>query len=608
MGVPGFFLWLWKKYKKTDFVFSKSSIKDNKHMYDKVNSIDEFLLDLNCAIHPMCFKILAEHPELTDLDSLENKMMTQVVDYIDELVGYVNPKKVVYLAIDGVAPIAKIKQQRTRRFKSVHDKELFNKIKNKHGKDIGNYWNNSAITPGTIFMEKLKVKIMNYCKKMSKERNIKFIFSTSNTPSEGEHKLLQYIRNKQISGDPDNNKYAIYGLDADLIFLALSTNKSDIFLVREAVHLNNDGNNFDILNFVSIDIMKSCIYSKMCKIIMKKNELKIKMNKEDTDLLDDNSNEDSINSSYKMVDSDYVIDKKRIIDDFIFICYLLGNDFLPHIPSLDISKNGMDILLDTYAETWNNFIDYAVNATLTDFQINQPFLHMLLTNLALKEEDILYKNNKKKKYRRRCPSSDPYDIEMFKIDNLQFRIKDPIKLGLGKSEEWRSRYYKHHFNTDKNIEEYSKNLCKHYFRGLMWVSKYYFNKCQSWDWHYPFDHAPFISDMAKNSSDYDFNSEHFELGEPLRPFMQLLSVLPPQSSYLLPSSLKKIMLNNKSSIAQLYPIDFEQDMLYKNKYWQSVPLLPSLEIEEVKRMYHKYKNKLSKDEIKRNRVLENYEY
>ena len=84
-----------------------------------------------------------------------------------------------------------------RRFKSVHDRELFNNIKRKHNKEIGNFWNNSAITPGTVFMEKLKFKIINYCKKIKKEKNLKVIFSSSNTPSEGEHKLLQYIRDKQ---------------------------------------------------------------------------------------------------------------------------------------------------------------------------------------------------------------------------------------------------------------------------------------------------------------------------------------------------------------------------------------------------------------------------
>ncbi len=591
MGVPGFFLWLWKRYKGSNFVFNKSSLDKTRNcdmeMLQKINSIDEFLLDLNCAIHPMCFQVLAENPDLKNLDRLENKMMNRVIEYIDELVNYVNPKKTVYLAIDGVAPVAKIKQQRMRRFKSVHDKVLFDNIKKKHGKEIGNYWNNSAITPGTIFMQKLKNKIINYCNKLKQEKNLNVIFSTSNTPSEGEHKLLQYIREKQRKKIKDNHKYVIYGLDADLIFLALSTNKNNIFLLREAVHLNSGSTqNFDSLNYVSIDVMKNCIYTQISRKI---NNL--------VDETDDPEN-------------NIMLEKNKIINDFIFICYLLGNDFLPHIPSLDITKSGIDILIRIYAETWNNLLNYCVDATLTDFKLNINFFSIMLEKIALEEDDILTKQYYKKKYRRRCESHDPYDIEMHKIDNLQFRIINPVKLGLGKSKAWKLRYYKHYFHLDeeKNYSSFSNKVCNEYFKGLMWVSKYYFNDCQSWDWYYPFDHAPFVKEMADNSMNYKFNDIKFNKGEPLKPFMQLLAVLPQQSSYLLPEGFKKIMKNNNSSLAHLYPIDFRQDFLYKNKYWQGIPALPSLEIDNIKNMYKKYKKKLTTDEKNRNKVLENYNF
>ena len=188
MGVPGFFLWLWKKYKKTNFVFSKSQINDTQ-LLEKVNSIDYLLIDANCLIHPTCFKVLAENPDFKNQDSLENKMITATLEYIDKLIDYVNPKKGVYLAIDGVAPLAKIKQQRYRRFKSVHDKVLWDNIKEKHNKPVPKMWNNSAITPGTVFMEKLHYKILNW----AKTKKIELIYSSCKTPSEGEHKLLQFI-------------------------------------------------------------------------------------------------------------------------------------------------------------------------------------------------------------------------------------------------------------------------------------------------------------------------------------------------------------------------------------------------------------------------------
>ena len=60
--------------------------------------------------------------------SLENKMINAVIDYLDKIIKYVDPKKGVYIAIDGPVCAAKMKQQRQRRFRSYHDKVFFDKI------------------------------------------------------------------------------------------------------------------------------------------------------------------------------------------------------------------------------------------------------------------------------------------------------------------------------------------------------------------------------------------------------------------------------------------------------------------------------------------------
>ena len=133
------------------------------------------------------------------------------------------------------------------------------------------------------------------------------------------------------------------------------------------------------------------------------------------------------------------------------------------------------------------------------------------------------------------------------------------------------------------------------------VANYYFNKCASWDWYYPFDHAPFISDMAIFFKKYDMDKVEFELGNALKPTEQLLSVLPSQSSYLLPAKYRKLMTDIKSPIINLYPIDYELDMLYKRKYWECIPILPDLEIDKVKECVSKIKkdnNDKRKNELK----------
>ena len=140
---------------------------------------------------------------------------------------------------------------------------------------------------------------------------------------------------------------------------------------------------------------------------------------------------------------------------------------------------------------------------------------------------------------------------MHRIDNLLFKIKNDVKLGKDNSENWKFRYYKKYYHTEINQRELVKYACDKYFEGLIWVANYYFDKCPSWNWYYPFDHAPFISDMADFIRKYDFNSITFNLGKPIRPIEQLLCVLPPQSSYLLPKTCHWLMKSSKSPIIYL---------------------------------------------------------
>jgi len=137
MGVPLMMSYLIRKYKKSNFVFK-----------EKVEDIDWFLIDTNCLIHPICFQVLADHQDNDNINfkSLENKMMIAVIEYIEKLIQHVDPKVGVYIAIDGPVPAAKMKQQRQRRFRSVLDKVIFDKLKKKYNKEIVYYWNNSSIS------------------------------------------------------------------------------------------------------------------------------------------------------------------------------------------------------------------------------------------------------------------------------------------------------------------------------------------------------------------------------------------------------------------------------------------------------------------------------
>ncbi len=413
-------------------------------------------------------------------------------------------------------------------------------------------------------MKKLTNRIINYCKELKEKKNIKIIFSTAETPAEGEHKLLQYIRNSN-----NDYKYVIYGLDADLIFLSLSANKDNIYLMRESNEINK--NNKEIFNLVEIDMLKKCIIEQINEIMIKEK-----------------------------------LDEENVIKDFIFICYFLGNDFLPHVPSIDIkcfdknNINGLDLLLQAYANTFDSLNNYIIINENNIIKYNIEFLQLFFDYLSSFEDDF-FKNlyNKDKKYYK-MELNDSYEMEKNKIENLLFKIEDNIELGKDDRENYKYRYYKHYYNAEINQNELVKYSCYKYIEGLIWVANYYFNKCESWDWYFPFDHAPFISDLADNLKRFNLDEIKFNKeSSPLKPVEQLLCVLPNKSNYLVPHEYRWLMKDINSPIINLYPDSFEIDVLYKNKYWECIPILPNLEVENVKKEVSKIDKLKSVDYIKK---------
>jgi 5'-3' exoribonuclease 2 len=133
-----------------------------------------------------------------------------------------------------------MKQQRMRRYKSIQETADINQIKEKFGVDIPpNPKDFNMISPATEFMSILSGKIDVYCRVPGKAKKVKFIFSDASVPSEGEHKILQYIKTQ-----PLDKNCIIYGLDSDLIMLSMCTERNNVALIRENNFIKN--NNVDI--------------------------------------------------------------------------------------------------------------------------------------------------------------------------------------------------------------------------------------------------------------------------------------------------------------------------------------------------------------------------
>ena len=165
MGIPLF-------YKKITDEYGHIII-DTK----EISNVNRLFLDLNCAIHPCCRRITEENYDSKFKEKYELRMFNEIISYIKLIVDLVKPDVLLYIAIDGVAPKAKMAQQRLRRFKTIKDRDTKNKIKNELNiPNSTDFWDTNAITPGTEFMNSLSNRIKLEIKKKTFITN-KIIFS-----------------------------------------------------------------------------------------------------------------------------------------------------------------------------------------------------------------------------------------------------------------------------------------------------------------------------------------------------------------------------------------------------------------------------------------------
>lgn len=325
-------------------------------------------------------------------------------------------KYVLTCSTDGVAPRAKMNQQRSRRFRSAkeakekdEEKEEFLKLlKAQKGNDINveaeasiqkKTWDSNAITPGTPFMDILAASLRYWCAyKVNTDpawEKVKVIISDATVPGEGEHKIMEFIRSQRSSPEHNpNTRHVIYGLDADLIMLGLVTHEPHFRVLREDVFFQESKARTCRICGQKGHIAEAC-----------KGEVKPKdgeFDEKDKALADKpfiwlhvSVLREYLEAELQVPQQAFRFDLERALDDWVFMCFFVGNDFLPHLPSLDIRENGIDTLI----AIWRDNIPSMQGYLTKDGRVDLERCQLILDGLA-KQEDAIFRRRKETEDRR----------------------------------------------------------------------------------------------------------------------------------------------------------------------------------------------------------------
>ncbi|EAY05979.1 XRN 5'-3' exonuclease N-terminus family protein [Trichomonas vaginalis G3] len=618
MGVPAFFRTLSRKYpliisnciephETNGHYLPNASLPNPNTIGDR--EFDCLYLDMNGLIHP-CF-----HPEGLPPPKSEAEVLQNIENYIERLFMIVRPRQILFMAIDGPAPRAKMNQQRKRRFfaakQAAHDRWIKYWKAQKSGEtelaaelynpDYLKNHDSNVITPGTLFFERLSKHLHGFIQRKQETDpawgKICVILSDASVPGEGEHKIMDFVRAQRLEPQYDSNRHhVIYGLDADIIFLGLASHEPYWTILRERIN-------------EAKDLPRQNSQQKKAT----EEDEKMALHHQIFDAPEEKEKVDLIGPKHFDFVSLWILrqylerdlkprnlppnlpwDLERAIDDFIFICYGCGNDFIPTLPGFSIAEGTVSDIICLYKNNLPRYNAYLTYNGQVDFPRFKDFMKLICDERRTGEYvfernsllHILCPEQRSEEIEKQvnkisqAPDPDidqepPTEAEEKKEERKTKNIVPHVYEGIKVTEETdlaqlKRVYYKQKFHAETK-EEIAK-IVTEFTRGMIWTLNYYLHGTHNWDWSYPYHSAPCSSDW--DLVDVNPATYQFDRGCPFLPLWQLMAVLPPQSAHALPEKMQFLMTNEKSPIKDFYPTTFSIDLEGAKQAYKGHVLVP----------------------------------
>jgi 5'-3' exonuclease len=527
MGIPSYY----KKLLDTNPGLVTKSHPDTK--------IQWLFMDFNCLIyHCLHREDTPVYPGHSEKESWEKEFIECIVRYCLKVIRIVDPNQGVFIAMDGVVPMAKMKQQRLRRFKSAW--------LSKHSKESHlPKWDTNSITPGTLFMNHLHSAIHTMISTYGKDS---WIFSSSNEPGEGEHKIISNWRTNKPQGP-----YAIYGLDADLIVLSLlgyemCSLQQPIWLFREEIQkgkIQYDPHGEEFFEWFSILHLRNWL-------------------------------------SKPYQDQPDV--QHLFLLSYCFAMSILGNDFLPTSFSFRIRDDGHSELLhilhhcisEQYPLIQPLTLQLHSHSILYFFSLlekNEP--HRILSFL-LKKQNIHQRSSRLFHLSTPSIGDDDWPLLFFE-ENILLTSSNIL------NKQWSQTYLTHFFKGFSYNKKTIHQICKEYLYGIQWIWSYYTGQYQyvCFNWYYPFSLPPLWEWICKELELPSFPNSILLTANDIQPVDQLALVLPLESWSLIPPCPQQLL---PQLAPQFYPESFSFDTVGKRFFWECESLIPLPSIFEVKQI------------------------